>query len=214
MKNQLTIGISGLDSSGKHSTDKLLSHLQNTYLLDTVDYNYKPVKAFNLITKLKYKTKNYQTELSQNLQTYINQLPYPPNIVAHSFGCLLVIKSLLLGAKVNNIFLFSPSVESDEIINTTGVLNNAYIIYHPNDLVLKTAKLLKFHDFGDMGTRGYDYPGDTIKNVRYSQKEDVTLCEHFKELLTANHSVYFLDHNISHWGQFIFTKINSSANKL
>ena len=211
MKNQLIIGISGLDSSGKNSTDKILLHLQNTYLLDTIDYNYKPLKSFNLITKLKYKTKNYQSELLQNLQTYINQLPYPPNIVAHSFGCLLVIKVLLLGAKVNNIFLFSPSVKSDEIINSTGVLNNVYIIYHPNNVILKTAK---FYDFGDMSTRGYDYPGSIIKNVRYSQKEDVTLCEHFKELCTFNHSVYFLDHNISHWSQFIFTKINSSANKL
>lgn len=211
MKNQLTIGISGLDSSGKKSTDKILLYLQNTYLLDTIDYNYKPLKSFNLITKLKYKTKNYQSELLQNLQTYINQLAYPPNIVAHSFGCLLVIKALLLGAKVNNIFLFSPSVESDEIINITGVLNNVYVIYHPNNLILKT---IKFYDFGDMSTRGYDYPGNIIKNVRYSQKEDVTLCEHFKELCTLNHSVYFLDHNISHWGQFIFTKINNSANKL
>jgi hypothetical protein len=211
MKNQLIVGISGLDSSGKKSTDKILLHLQNTYLLDTIDYNYKPLKPFNLITKLKYKTKNYQLELAQNLQTYINQLPYPPNIVAHSFGCLLVIKALLLGAKVNNIFLFSPSVESDEIINVTGVFNNVYIIYHPNDLILKTAKLLKFYD---MGTRGYDYPGNIIKNVRYSQKEDVSLSEHFKELFTFNHKVYFLNHNISHWSQFIFTKINNSTNKL
>jgi hypothetical protein len=214
MKNQLTIGISGLDSSGKKSTDKLLSYLQNTYLLDTIDYNYKPLKTFNLITKLKYKSKNYQLELSQNLHTYVNQISYPPNIVAHSFGCLLVIKALSLGMKVNNIFLFSPSVESDEIINTTGIINNAYIIYHPNDLILKTAKLLKFHDFGDMGTKGYDYPENTIKNVRYSQKEDVSLCEHVKELFTLNHSVYFLVHNISHWGQFVFTKINNSINKL
>jgi len=211
MKNQRIIGINGLSSDGRDSTDKLLSHLNDTYSLSIFDYTYRSLSLFNILTKLKFKSKKYQLRLSQDLLHYINQFQYPPNIVAHSFGCLLIIRALSLGAKVNNVFLFAPAVESNEIINTVNVLNNVYVIYHPNDLILKLSKI---YNFSDMGNKGYDFPGDVIKNVKYSQTSNVSCFENLKELFTFNHSIYFLDHNISYWSQFVFTKIINSVNKL
>lgn len=110
--------------------------------------------------------------------------------------------------QVDNLFLFSPAVESGYIINTAPLLNKAYVIYNTNDIAIKLGKLFKFHDFGDMGNRGYDHPSDKIINVKYHLQKELTWSQQFYQILGFNHSDYFLDHNIDEWVQFISDKTN------
>lgn len=203
------VGINGIDSNGSSSTDKVLKLLYETYDCKILDYSFrKSITLFNLIFNQNYQNKKYQLELAIGLKNKINLLNNPPNIIAHSFGCLIVIKSLTLGMKVDTVFLFSPSVESDELITTVNLLNKLYVIYNSNDLAIKLGKLFKFHDFGDMGNKGYDYPNDKIINIKYHLEKELTILEQFYQAIGLNHSDYFLDHNIGDWIQFISSNTN------
>lgn len=203
------VGINGIESDGSSSTDKVLKLLYENYDCKIIDYSFrKSITLFNLIFNQNYQNKKYQLDLAIELKRQVNQLESPPNLIAHSFGCLLAIKSLSLGMKANTLFLFSPAVESDEIITTINVLDKVYIIYNSNDLAIKLGKLLKFHNFGDMGNNGYDYPNDKIMNIKYHAEKELTFMEQLYQVMGFNHSDYFLNHNINDWIQFISDKTN------
>lgn len=197
------IGVNGIRSDGSSNTDRILLKLCSEHNLNVVDFNYDKVNLIDVYFKLrKSKNKKFEYDIAKQLKNLEAIGKSPPSIVAHSFGCLLTIRALELGMVVNNVYFFSPAVNSDEFINTNSVFGNVYVIHNPNDLAILFGAGLLFHDFGAMGRKGSKFAksNNKIINIEYNPKFSV------KNLIGLNHNVYFENKNINKWIDFIVCK--------
>ena len=97
-----------------------------------------------------------------------------------------------MGAQFNNVFLFAPAMNRDFTFPYLGA-RRIFVIHNRKDKAIRMGKLLWWHDFGDMGRKGYDGPPDPrVFNVEDEKTND-----------DLNHSHYFNNHNIPEWTNFV-----------
>ncbi len=195
------IGIHGIRSDGSTNTDLLLEHLQ-AYGFDTVEGDYPRVNALQAFFKLR----SGMRELEYGTAEHVMQKAYSPmtDVVAHSFGCLVSLRMMELGAHFRNVFWFAPAMNRDFVVPNWGC-QKMWVIHNPHDLANRMGAMLHRHDFGKMGIEGSAFEGldYRIKNI--------AVTDHGTDWLT--HS-YAFDTFASreHWAQFIYEQGRSTQN--
>ena len=182
------LGINGIRTDGSSSTDKLLKRLQGVGF-EIKDINYPRVNIFTARSRSRQK---------KNAQILVDEHITGDALIAHSYGCLLALRAMELGAKFRQVFLFAPAMNVDFTFPYLGMVK-LRVIHNPTDKAVKMGEMLRFrHDFGAMGRFGYDGPPDTrVINIKDDSGDKGK----------RNHSHYFSDKNIDHWVKFIQEKI-------
>jgi len=176
------LGINGIRTDGSTSTDRLLRQFDD---YATIDVNYPKVNIF---------TARSRSRQRRNA-TILNNISMPGDVlIAHSYGCLLALRAMEMGARFSHVFLFAPAMNVDFTFPFHG-MENLTVIHNRSDRAIKWGSWLRFrHDFGKMGSEGYKGPPD----IRISNMLDDT-----GELDKRNHSHYFSNQNIGTWAKFI-----------
>ena len=179
--------INGIRTDGSASTDKLGGELSRLGF-DVVDVNYPRVNIFTARSrKRQYK----------NAKHLVNKSHKGDILIAHSYGCLLALRAMELGAQFSHVFFFAPAMNRDFIFPYLG-MKNLTVIHNHTDQAIKMGNWLWFHDFGKMGSLGYNgAPDPRIANILDSKGREGK----------RNHSHYFNDTNIKYWTNFIRDKI-------
>jgi len=129
------------------------------------------------------------------------------DVIAHSYGCLIVQNSIKAGAKWGKCFLFAGAATSDKMYYPDDSLERAYVIYNPEDKALFIGSLLPFHPFGKLGYHGYSgQPGRTELDRRFQNIRG------FKKSAGLNHSHYF-DEERRKWFEFINQKLREKTDE-
>ena len=114
-------------------------------------------------------------------------------LIAHSYGCLLALRAMELGAQFSHVFLFAPAMNRDFTFPYLG-MTELHVIHNQNDRAIKAGAWLAWHDFGEMGRFGYNGPPDP----RIINRQDVD-----KGDSGTNHSHYFSNEHIGKWANYI-----------
>jgi len=176
------LGINGILSHGEDSTDKLLK------LLQCRGYDAKPVD-YPLATA-------FLARFSQKRNARILKAHHRHGdcLIAHSYGCLISLRAMEMGAKFDTVFWFAPAM-SEHIVIPHHACKRLYVIHHLEDLAIKLGSWLWFHDFGKMGAVGYQGPpDDRVTNLQTFGESS------YDRML---HSHYFSDRRITKWLDFI-----------
>lgn len=213
------IGINGVRSDGSATTGKLLLKLVQDYECYVRRFEYRRITLFDIFTKINSFFRQPQYQIARRLINDVEKFEGETvNIIAHSFGCLIAVRALELGMKVDNLFFFSPAIDSDAEIPTSNVSGSVYVIHNPRDLAILMGSVLLFHDFGGMGNRGSinKKKDPKIINVPYSRPNEIEfrIFDEFKELFNLNHISYFFDYNLSHWATFVSSRTNILEKKI
>ena len=175
------LGINGIRTDGSGSTDKMLQQFDD-YL--TIDVNYPKVNIF---------TARSRSRQLRNAETLVFQHIPGDVLVAHSYGCLLALRAMELGAKFSHAFLFAPAMNRDFTFPYLGA-QKIHVIHNKADRAIALGNLLWWHDFGKMGSHGYSGPPDPrVENIEDSSGEKGE----------RRHSHYFDNQNIGYWAKFI-----------
>jgi hypothetical protein len=119
------------------------------------------------------------------------------NVIAHSYGCLMVLNSILAGAKWDKVFLFGGAATSDKFYYPDDAFSECYVVYNPEDSALKFGSLLPFHPFGKMGLRGITgQPGRDTKDPRIKNIRG------FRDTIKIDHSHYW-EEDLDKWVDFL-----------
>lgn len=114
-------------------------------------------------------------------------------LIAHSFGCLLALRAMEMGARFSFVFLFAAALDRDVVFPVHGA-QRICVIHNPKDIALWMAARLLFHDAGATGRVGYEGPTDArIANLRANDVAHERL----------HHSDYFLPSNIVRWAMWV-----------
>ncbi len=120
------------------------------------------------------------------------------HLVAHSYGCLIGIESIKLGAKWGNCYFFGGAATSDKMYYPDDAFKKCYVIYNPEDSALKWGARLPWHDFGHMGLKGITgQPGRDVKDPRIENVRGFR-----DDFLQIDHS-HYLGKELNKWHDFI-----------
>ncbi|MCP4493302.1 MAG: hypothetical protein GY820_39260 [Gammaproteobacteria bacterium] len=135
--------------------------------------------------------------------TLANFMNEGDHIVAHSYGCAIWQQSILTGAKWGKCFLFGGACTSDKFLYPDDSLEEAWVVYNPEDWVLWLGSKLPFHIFGLLGYHGFAGQPDSRK------KKDPKFhnTRGFKDKGWRRHTHYFIDERLDKWRQFIVDKL-------
>ena len=179
------LGINGIRTDGSTSTDKMLKQFDNH---PTIDVNYPKVRLWGARSR----SRQYR-----NARQLVNKHIPGDVLIAHSYGCLLALRAMELGAKFSHVFLFAPAMNRDFTFPYLG-MTKLHVIHNANDKAVKAGALLAWHDVGEMGRFGYDGPPDPrITNIIDTDKGDSG----------KNHSHYFSNRNVGKWAKFVMKTI-------
>jgi len=181
--------INGIRTDGSTNTDKLCSKLKHIGY-DTVDVNFPKVNIF---------TARSRKRQLKNAQILVDNHKKGDVLIAHSYGCLLALRAMELGAEFSKVIFFAPAMNVDFTFPYHG-MKELIVIHNPTDEAIRAGNWLWFHDFGKMGQVGYrGARDDRIRNLQDNSGEKGK----------RNHSHYFTDKNIGQWVKFITDFINS-----
>lgn len=184
------VGVSGMTcplsrpNRGERTTDLLLRDLAASgYAVCDV-----PLPATRF---LRTRSRRRQRRLGER----IARLSEPGDVaIAHSMGCLHLLRAMEAGAQYSLVFLFRPAMHTDYIFPYLG-LQRGFVIHARNDEALAAGSKLIRHDFGMMGALGYDvYLDPRFVNIEV-------------EIKRPNHAADFSDAFRDIWVEFIHAQI-------
>lgn len=183
------LGINGIRTDGSASTDLLLDEFAFCEGFITVDVNYPKVNIF---------TARSRSRQLRNARRLVERHDKGDILIAHSYGCLLALRAMELGAQFSHVFLFAPAMNRDFTFPYLG-MTKLHVIHNKKDKAIKLGSLLAWHDFGKMGRLGYDgAPDPRIENILDTDKGGM------------NHSHYFSNQNIEKWVKYIKQAISDT----
>lgn len=189
------LGINGIRSDGAKNTDRLLGQLAPLGW-STQDVNYPRVSLLRFWFTGRRWRRDYQYRAARCL---VNAAEPGDALIAHSFGGLLALRSMELGAQYSAVFLFAPALDRDAVFPAHGA-KRIYVIHNPKDVALFWAARLLFHDAGEMGRTGYAGPPDArVANIRANDVAHEPL----------HHSDYFLPSNIARWAAWVHAQLGA-----
>lgn len=184
------LGINGIRTDGATSTDLIIHDLAEAGW-DAWDVNYPRVNFF---------TARSRERQLRNARCLMQAHTPGDVVIAHSYGCLLTLRAMELGAMFSTVFFFSPAMNEDFSFPVLG-MDRLYVIHTDIDQAIRLGELLVAHDFGAMGRIGYQGPPDPrISNI---STHPVT-----RDRLS--HSHYFLDQNRPGWVQFVTERLRAA----
>lgn len=178
------LGINGIRTDGSTSTDKMLKQFDD---YETIDVNFPKVWLWGARSR---------TRQMKNAKILLDHSRPGDVLIAHSYGGLLGLRAMELGAKFSYVFLFAPAMNRDFTFPYLG-MTELHVIHNSNDNALRAGAWLAWHDFGEMGRYGYNGPPDP----RIINREDVDKSDDV-------HSNYFSNENIGKWANYINKVIN------
>lgn len=180
------LGINGIRTDGSNSTDLLLRDLADLGH-ETVDVNYPRVNIF---------TARWRSRQLRNAQHLVDAHKPGDAVVAHSYGCLLTLRAMELGASFGTVFFFSAAMNDDFSFPPEG-MRRLFNIHRQDDRALTLGDLLLWHDFGAMGKTGYSGlpPDRRIRNI--------PAWTHTLRRDPFAHSDYFLPENRPAWARYV-----------
>lgn len=183
------IGVNGIRSKGTNNTDKMLADL-DARGWETYDFNYPKVWAFQA------RSRRRQRRIALDL---VEQHNHGDAVIAHSYGALITLRAMEMGAQFSQVFFFGAAMNDDFTFPFIGMLSLDNI-HNLEDKALMLGSLLRWHDFGPMGQTGYSGPPDPrITNT-------IDFSAHQRSL---RHSHYFLSSNRERWVAFINARLRS-----
>lgn len=180
------IGVNGIHTWGEQNIDLMLRALDGKRSLDcpTYDFNYPRVWVWRA---------GCRREQFRIARLLLDQASDGDAVIAHSFGCLVTLRAMELGAKFSTVFFFSAALNQDFTIPHHGC-RKLINIYNPADTALWLAKLIRWWDLGRMGSYGYAGPPDErVVNVQSFHNQSGTL----------NHSHYFREAHVMQFARMI-----------
>ncbi len=178
------LGINGIRTDGSTNTDKLLRKLRERGH-QTLDINYPEVNIFQARSRSRQK---------RNATILYDAHNGGDILIAHSYGCLLSLRAMEIGASFSKVFFFAPAMNVDFTFPYHG-MEHLTVIYNPTDEAIKWGARLRFgHDFGKMGSEGYQGPPDS---------RILSILDKTGDKGKRNHSHYFFDKNIDSWADYI-----------
>jgi len=186
--------VHGIRGQGEDSIDKLIPALHAVRLI-TRDINYPKISATAFaLTPRKW---NRERQFRDG-QIVVDATEDGEDIIAHSRGCLVATRAMEIGRKFRCAFFFAPAMNADFFF-PEGAVEYVWIIYCPNDAVIKLAGLIPWNDGGSMGRIGYNGPAHP------------SLAELQVEAETPAHSHYFFFPHLEGWSYFIADRIVDPA---
>ena len=188
------LGINGIRTDGASSTDKVIDML-TARGHKGIDVNYPKVNIF----QSRSKRRQYA-----NASILLNAHRQGDTLVAHSYGCLIALRAMELGARFGQVFFFAPAMNRDFVFPYHG-MEKLTVIHNRTDQAISLGNLLWRHDFGKMGSHGYKgAPDSRISNLR----------DFGGSYGSRNHSHYFNDSNIVDWVNFVELKMRGTNVKV
>lgn len=180
------LGVSGIHSHGFDGTDKVLIDLEKIGY-QTTDYDH-PKR--NTLTVWPPKTRR------DDAKGLLSVMDRGDSVVAHSYGCLIVLEAMRLGAEFNQVFFFGAAATSDKppwFPLLPRSCKRMFVVYNPEDKALKWGAMIPFHPFGKLGYKGYRGAHDSrIVNIPALMDND-----------GSNHNSHLNDENRREWVLFI-----------
>lgn len=176
------IGVNGMHTWGDQNTDRMLRELGRRH--ETYDFNYPKVRFWRA---------GYRSEQQRIARLLADQADEGDVVIAHSFGCLVTLRAMELGARFSTVFFFSAAMNQDFTFPYHG-MRKLVNVYNPADTALWLAKLIRWWDLGRMGSYGYAGPPDErVTNVQAFHSQSGTL----------NHSHYFRPPNLEQFAGMV-----------
>jgi hypothetical protein len=180
------LGVNGIYnwSWGRDSfTDRILDRLKNHHF--TVDVEYPRMTAL-----LAY----FQSQIDWRAERILKVHQPGDCVVAHSFGCLLTLRAMELGAKFDTVFFFGAAADDKAVIPEFGC-TKLYNVHSTEDRALNLGKMLPNHPFGELGSKGYTGLDHRVENIPAPGYD---------------HNQYAEEHYIKYWVNVINDKIPAS----
>jgi pimeloyl-ACP methyl ester carboxylesterase len=187
------IGINGILSHGACGTDLALKDLSGMGYT-TLDYDYPMRTALSAwFNKNRWDDAKGLLELTEG----------GDHILAHSYGCLIVLEAMRMGAKFDQVFFFGAAASSDRypwFPMLPDACNDLYVVYNPADRALRYGSMIPFHPFGKLGYKGYrGTPDDRVHSIPAMLSDDI-----------VSHNNHLNDTHRKSWVTFISNQIIGS----
>jgi len=178
--------VHGILTDGKKSTDLVSAGLRDRGLLAR-DFNYPKNNVFTA------RFKRNRVRLGREL---FNRSKDGDHVVAHSFGCEVVVEAMRQGACFSHVYLIAPAIKRDTLFPHEGA-KKITVLYCEDDEAIKLTRWLWHHPFGTMGLVGYTGRSDT----RVSNFEEYFIGG--KRKSDRFHSAYFQQPWLRKWTDYI-----------
>lgn len=149
---------------GAGTTDRLRPYFEKAgYNVVEIDYLWSGLLGVQLCNK--------------KLAMMLSRLAERDSIaVGHSNGCAILHAASLFGAKFEQMIYINPALDRDK---APGSQVSFLHVYHsPSDIPVTIAKYMPWHDWGDMGARGYSGSDPRVTNFNKEKDFPVVSDEH------------------------------------
>lgn len=150
------LGVNGIYNwswSKDSFTDKILNRLKNNHFVIDVQYP-------RMLAALAY----FNFAVDRRAQEVLKVHKPGDVVIAHSFGCLLTLRAMELGAEFSTVFFFGAAAECNVTIPPNGC-ERLINVHSTDDNALGLGKLLPGHPFGELGSYGYIGTDLRVENV-------------------------------------------------
>jgi len=191
------LGINGIMSHGKRSTDELLADLAR-HGAQTIDANY-PLREIWEVRRRSHQ----HNDARRLMQRYYTE---DDVVVAHSYGCLVSLRMMEMGARFSRMFWFRPAMNRDYHIPAKAC-ERLYVIHDPGDRAILFGSVIPFHDFGNAGRFGLMAGASGCGRIHGDSRIINTRTPDYSEHEFWHHSDDFLDANRPRWVKFITNRL-------
>jgi pimeloyl-ACP methyl ester carboxylesterase len=191
------ITVHGIRSRGDNNVDLMGEKLQSRGHR-IVDFDYPTVNMLDVLLKMRGTRPDEVKKHARRLSMLLPGLPFKPDVVAHSMGCLVTLRAMEEGGRFGTVFFFAPAMNADFVIPSWGC-EKLVIIFNPHDKAIAAGNLLRYHPFGDMGRKGSIYAkyDHRIRNIRCEDRAGGWL----------NHNYPFEPEHIDYWTDYVEAKV-------
>jgi hypothetical protein len=188
----MILGVHGINSDGRDSTDLLLSAL-STRGLNAQEFDWGPLGPLSAAA--------LRGHYANRLQRVCATLATPPHIAAHSFGASIVLEALRRGAHMGQVFLFNPAIPAD-VEFPENRYGHIYVVANQKDRILLWGELLlQWAGYGDLGRTGYLGRSPRVTSIHGPRPAFNAFYEHGE---------VFTPENLQEWAAFIHRRILDS----
>lgn len=182
------LGVNGIRSDGANNVQRMLDDLARLgWPVQHVSY-----------PRVRAVMARYRSRQRRHARRILDAHEPGDCVIAHSYGCLLSLRAMELGAQFGTVFFFGAAMNEDFTFPYLGcrALHN---IHDPSDRALGLGSLLVWHDFGRMGQTGYAGPPDPrVRNVPGTGEIESDLWRH---------SHYFKAGNRRAWVRYVHREL-------
>lgn len=183
----MIIGVHGILSDGRNSTDLLLRALRMRGRT-ALEFDWGPGGPLAAAA--------LRGHYARRLRA-IARAHRLPHVIAHSYGAAIVLEAMRRGARFGLVFLFNPAIPPDSSFPPEAY-DHLYVVANAKDKVLLWGELfMDWAGYGDMGRTGYLGPSDRVTSIHGPRPA----------FPHDEHGEVFSPDNLQEWAAFIHRRI-------